>query len=226
MSLITRCIFFIALLTLLSGCVTVPKPTREEWLGITSHTFKNTTVDNVLKAGDKVLRLDDPGDVSVYHLQDKMVGSRKYLLYMVFAAAFGNYNFDLSAKQQGNDVVAQLMIGHSMQPVVPTVTYTPSTNGSGIGAGAAAGINIGDPIPWRESYDLFFSRIESLLHNTTWLTCEEAKINKQSVAFESMCLLADDNIPDGAVLSDYTKNKLAEEDRRVAQEKANPVMTR
>ena len=205
MKCVVRVLAIIFIASALTGCISVPKPTREQWLDMTSHTFKSTTVDDVLKSGDKVLNLDDPDDVTIYHQQDRVVGSRKYLLYMVFAAAFGNYNFDLSAKQQGDDVVAQLMIGHSTQPVIPTVTYTPGTNSSGIGAGASTGISIGSPIPWRESYDLFFSRVESLLHKTIWVTCEEAKIDKSSVAYESMCLMADDNIPEGAKRSEVSK---------------------
>lgn len=207
------CLFLLSscFMMLCGGCM--PKKvelTREQWLDMTSHKFENTTVNEVLKAGEKVLRTADPSDVSVYHLPNKMVGNRKYLVYAVFAAAFGSFNFDLSAVQNGNNVDAQLLIGHSSQPIIPTMAYTPGTGG-GLGVTAAPGmVNIGTPLDRREQYDLFYNRMESLIYNKTWVNCKEAEENKSSTALESMCMLADDNTPDGVKLSLRSADMLAE----------------
>lgn len=179
-----------------------PNLTREQWIDMTSHTFKNTTVNEVLKTGEKVLQLSDPDDIKIYHLQNKLVGSRKYLVYMVIAADMGSYNFDLSAIQKGPDVETQLLIGHSNQPILPAITYTPGNQGNGIGGTAAPGVaNVGNPMDWREQYDLFFSRIDALLYNKPWIICDEIRENKPVTAVESLCYLADDRIPDGVKLS-------------------------
>jgi hypothetical protein len=196
---------------LLAGCAAKrPDLTREQWLDMTSHTFKNTTVNDVLSSGEKVLRLSDPSDVSVYHVPNKMIGSRKYTVYAVLTAAFGNYNFDLTATQNGTDVETHLLIGHSAQSVMPMMTYTPGTQSSGIGGTASTGIaNVGAPMDWREQYDLFFSRIESIIYTKPWITCSEATDNKPTVALESLCLFADDNIPEGIQLSERSSQIVA-----------------
>ena len=206
-----KCLLLLFLVIVLDGCVTRPELTRQQWLEMTSHTFKNTTVHDVLEAGDKVLKLADSSDVTVHHLQDKMVGSRRYNFYAVFAAVFGSFNFDLTAKQEGSDVITYLLIGHSSQPIIPTATYTPGTTASGIGVGASPGIVIGAPIPFSEPYSLFFSRIEALLFGATWMTCAETKIDKPTGTLDSMCFLADDTIPEGASISEYTHKQLAAE---------------
>ena len=186
------------------GCVPIkPDLTREQWLDMTSHTFKNTTVNKVLSAGEKVLRLADPSDVTIYHLKDKMVGNRKYLIYMVFAAEVGSYNFDLTANQIGTDVEAHLLIGHSSQPIMATMTSTPGVQGGGLGATASAGIaSIGVPVEWPDPYKLFFSRVETLLYSWPWWEiCDDDSSDSNTRSTEALCFYADDNIPEGVKLS-------------------------
>jgi hypothetical protein len=187
---------------LLCSCAT-PKPqlTRQDWLDMTQYAFKDTAIDKVLEAGEKVLRLADPSDVTIYHFPNKMVGSRKYFIYAVLAASFGSYNFDVTATQQGNDVLVQLYIGESSQPIMPVMTYTPGVQGGwqGMGATATTGpISIGTPIDQKAVYKLFFKRIESLLYNKPWISCEKAKelFSEKRSSLYALCLLADDNEPE------------------------------
>ena len=187
---------------LLVSCATRPQLTRQDWLRMTQHTFKDTTVDEVLETSEQVLRLADPSDVRIYHLPNKMVGSRHYLIYAVIAASFGHYNFDMSARQKGADVITELYIGSSAQAVSPTATMTPGVKGGwqGIGGTATTGpVNIGTPIEDKEAYLLYFMRMESLLYGKPWISCEQAKEKTfpgvPSRALEPLCLLADDNSP-------------------------------
>ena len=163
---------------LITGSAQKKPLTRSDWLQMTTCEFKGKTVDEVLSAAEKVLILsDDSSDISFYHLPNKMGGSRKYNFYAVFVAGFGQYNFDVTATQNGDDVKAQLFIGHSSQTIAPTPTYTPGVSGGagGIGVTAAPGpITIGQPLEWGEIYELFFLRMKSILNGGKWYTCEEA----------------------------------------------------
>ena len=201
---------------LFTGCTGLRSPdiTREEWLNMSSHVFPKTTVNDVLTNAEKVMRTSDPSDVRVYHQQDKMVATRRYFIYAVFAAVGGNFIFDLTAKQQGDDVATQLLISNSLQPITPMIT----AGQGGIGGTAGAGMVSGSQIPWRESYDLFYGRLESLLYNKPWVTCDAFRKDTKSVYTESLCMLADDNIPDGVKLSELSAKMLA--DRKAAEEQS------
>lgn len=189
----------------LSSCATSRKQlTREEWLVMTSHTFKNTTVNDVLITAEKVLRLSDSDkDVKIYHLPNKMVGTRYYFIYAVLAAASGHYNFDVTAVQKGPDVEAQLLIGNTEQAIMPMMTQTPGVQGGWHGAGATvttSPVAIGTPEDHPELYRLFFSRMESLFYKKDWLTCEKVREDiyekgGSTSVYSALCLNADDNKP-------------------------------
>lgn len=203
----------------LVGCAAKrPDLTREQWLDMTSHTFKNTNVNNVLKAGEKVLRLADPSDVTIYHLPNKMVGSRNYFVFAVIAAVSGNYLFELTAAQKESSVETQLIISHSAQPITAAMTYTP---GAGAGVTAVPGmVSNRPPMDYKEQYDLFYSRMESLLYSKPWIVCDEATQGKPTVALESMCILADDNMPEGIALSPKSSGIVASKNDATAKRRA------
>ncbi len=191
-------------LTLLSGtllgCASTPPLTRDQWLEMSRHTFPSTTVDQVLRTGDEVLRLADRSDITIQHQPERMTASRKYLFYAVIAADVGSFNFDLSARQIGEDVEAYLYIGHSATPIMPVVTQTPGVQGGwhGTGVTAVTGVNVGRPIESKEAYELYFLRIESLLYERPWVTCKDAKSlfrNRRVGGLDSLCFLADDIDP-------------------------------
>jgi len=211
-------------LLIFTSCATTPRKqlTREEWLQMTTHQFPGKTVDEVLVAAENVLRLSDSvSDIKIYHLPNKMVGSRLYLVYAVFAAAFGSYNFDVSAYEdkESGSIRTQLLIGDSAQAVAPTMTYTPGVQGGLQGMGVTATttpVNIGITLENSKVYDLFFKRMESLLYGKPWITCEQAidslpKVEREKVnadgygtiteyyvddsPYYALCFHADDKSP-------------------------------
>lgn len=182
-----KTIVLITTMAVMVGC-SQRQVSREEWLAMTTHTFPKTTVDAVLKTGDQVLTLSDPSDVSVSHSRDKLVAYRKFLIYAVFSATIGRYEFDLAAEQKGDDVVATLDMKSSITPVF--------------------GGEIKHPWKWREAYDLFYGRMEALLYGATWKTCTDAQEKSEASWYlEPLCLLADDNLPESGVKLTETVQK-------------------
>lgn len=174
----------------LAGCAQ-RQVSRDEWLTMTTHTFPKTTIDTVLKTGDKVLTLSDPSDVSVAHSKENLSAYRKFLIYAVFSATIGRYEFDLAAEQKGEDVITTLDIKSSITPVF--------------------GGEIKHPWKWREAYELFYGRMDALLYGRAWLTCADAQEkSEESWYLEPLCLLADDTLPEAGVkLSDSAQKRQA-----------------
>ena len=200
----------------LAGCATPKKNlTREEWLTMTTHTFKDTTVDEVLKAAEKVVVLSDaPNDISFQHYPTRMTAQRKWMYFAVIADAFGTYSFDVSTTQQDGNVIAQLYIGETTQIMGAFPTYTPGVqSGGGMGVtGSAMPVNVGVPIENPEAYNFFYGRLESLLYSKEWITCQQAikakakqahpttydpseYYNNAYRAYDTLCFMADDKIP-------------------------------
>jgi len=189
----------IGLLLSMSACAR-KQVTRAEWLQMSAHTFKNTTVEDVLQTGEKLLELCDGTDVTFAHSPTRMTADRSYMVYAVLAVSFGHYIFDFSATQQGEDVVTQLLISESVQAY------------SGM-APAAGGMVQGSPLSDRAAYDLFYSRAESLLHGSPWMTCSVAKDRFGTAAVYALCLNADDDVPPGVSLARLNRAKGQECDK-------------
>jgi hypothetical protein len=187
------------------GCAHNRKVTRQEWISMSSRTFKNTTVDAVLTSAEKVLTLDDPSDVEVFHTKNRMVGTRRYFIYAVLAASAGHYAFDVTATQQGADVLAELLISDSNQPITPSATAGPGP----MQFTASAGLVTGTPVQFREAYDLFFDRMAALAGTAAWRSCVEARDGTANDFTDALCLLADDKIPANVRLSPKTAEHVA-----------------
>lgn len=166
----------IAGLVLLAGCAARQPMTRSEWLEMTTCEFEGKTVDEVLLAAEKVLRLSDsPSDVHLYHTPSKIVAARHYNYYAVLVASFGQFNFDISATQDGNITKMHLMIGLTDQAITPSLAYVPGSGGGTMGVTASSGpVNIGIPINFKEVYQLFFLRMKAILYGDPWYSCGEA----------------------------------------------------
>ena len=89
--------------------------------------------------------------------------------------------FDLNATQQGTDVVAELTISETNQPIM----VTPTAGGD---LSASAGLMSGTPVQFREVYSLFYDRIEALLGSKTWMTCGEVRENTSDRYYDALCL--------------------------------------
>jgi len=175
----------------LAGCMPKRDLSREDWLQMSTKTFPDTNVEQIYKTAEKVLKASDPTDVLISHTEDKMLGQRNFLIYAVLAATVGQYDFDITARQDGKSVVMKMDIYRQLQ--------------------GAFGPSMRHPFQWREAYDAYFGRMEALLYGKPWMICEELEEAAESNAtLEPLCLLADDNIPDGVKLSDRSAKIVAE----------------
>lgn len=225
-----RWVLVLSVFMLCVGCATPKKNlTREEWLNMTTHNFKDTTTESVLKAAEKVLTLSDASDdLSFQHYPARMIAQRRWNYYAVLTAAFGSYNFDITTTQQENNVMMQLYIGSTAQAVMPTPTYTPGVQGGWGGAGATATttpVNVGIPVENPEAYNLFYQRMESILNAKEWVTCEQvikAKAKQDNTpsydpaqpagyytsasrAYDALCFMASDKAPESDVSTASSK---------------------
>jgi hypothetical protein len=137
------------------------------------------------------------------------------MIYAVLAISTGTYIFDLSATQQGSDVTTELGISETTQGITPT----PTVGQGGVGMTASAGLVAGTPVQFRESYDLFYDRVEALLGSKTWLTCGEVREGTSDRYYDALCLLADDKIPENVRLSARTEQYLAKVKQRQDEER-------
>lgn len=157
----------ILLVALCSGCVTVPKHTKEEWLSMTNHKFPGKSKDEVLKAAEKVLNLSDKGFQLSY--TDDSIKAIRHAHILITSI---RYTFDVKATSSGSTTNCQLGINSS----VPQMSQDS---------------------PFNQLYDLFFSRMDFLLYNKNkWQTCAEAATSADSSAiFEPLCFNAADLSP-------------------------------
>lgn len=230
---VVRKILVLSIFIIFIGGCTRPHAmqTREEWLYHTTHEFPGKSVDDVLKAGQRLMQLDDRSDVSFYFHNDRMVATRHWMMYAVFSAASGNWVFTLDATPDENGTKASLIIGGSSQSVLPMMAYTPSATaggGSGIGATATTGptASIGG-WPYIPTYSLFWNRMESLLYKKKeWQTCvwflyKPQSIVARSFEMEPLCAFADDDIPKSVFVGKLQARFLA--NQKKVSEAYNPL---
>ncbi len=194
---------------LLSGCAAPRHITRAEWLQMSTHTFSGTTVEEVLTAGEKVMLACDGSDFSIQHAPDRVVGERRYLVYLVLAASMGRFVFDFSATQHGDDVVTHLNLTHSAQGITPTPTVGPGGAGMTAGTGPVSGAAISNA----GTYELFHARVEAVLKSLPWMTCAEAYA-RDGDSHDSLCLNAADEVPEGLTLSKRSAQLKADANKR------------
>jgi len=206
-----RCVYLLLLAISLTGCLNnVPKWSREQWSEITTRKFTGTTVKELLAAGRHVLELDDKKDISGYRTTDaNFVISRKYSMSYTEDWSNDYFVFDFTATRKNDGVTGDLIISSAGTGSVYTNTVIdPGFFSKPDYINRLPGNNNNPAVssiwPYKEVYDLYFSRIEALLTNTTWQTCDEAILATPSL-YDPLCLFADDDIPAGARLSEKGK---------------------
>lgn len=183
-------IFYLLLLIFLFnfGCATPPKKyTQEEWTKITTREFKNKTINEVLDAAERVLILSDESDVKIYKFPNRLIAQRKASAFFLISYARFLYSFDLQLEQKEDKVKSVLLITISSEGMyATTMGLLPVPSNFGV-------IN-----EHPEDYELFYSRIESILYGKKWISCDEAKevfLNRRLGSLESICFQADDKSP-------------------------------
>jgi len=143
--------------------------TRQDLLAMSSHTFPNTTVDQVLNAGGVVAKYLDLKYTTVTRTENQMKAQRIANISMPKIIA----HYILDASQKNNDVEAKLELVMQME--------SSKANEK-----------------WHEAFDLYFNRMESVLYGKEWITCKEAeKKVENSNTLQSICYKAKDEVPKG-----------------------------
>lgn len=163
---------------------------RERQLKMVERVYPDKSPEEVIKAADRVFRLADD-DYVLSHSPNGFTANRRYVIYLIITAGFGDDSWSVTAQPQGSGTKVTALhsaVGGSMTPLV-----------SGGGAVApmqsqTANLITTQPAP----YQLFFSRLEHLLYNKgEWLTCKKAKKIFTEGSLDPFCICANDRTPDG-----------------------------
>ena len=152
----------------LLACAPAPRRlTRDEWLAMRTHTFRETTAPKVYEAAEKVLKLVDSRSVMPRRTVDGVTASR------AGATGYAGYSYSFKAVQDGSNVIAELAM----------TEYGNYMRGN-------------YPVSFHEAYDLFFGRVEALLGTGEWRTCAEIPASERKL-LDSLCYETDDPVPEG-----------------------------
>lgn len=166
---------------MLTGCATSKPLSRAESLAVrnkqiedTTRVYTGITKEEVLIAVDRLFRLADGDDFKITHAENAIIGERRWLIYLVFAAAFGQDRWVVAAEENPVDKTVKVIVRISSvgSPIVPMVTPsgTGSTSTSAIALPGVESTITGDAL-----YYIFFKRLDYLLRKSDmWLDCAEA----------------------------------------------------
>jgi len=194
---------FVLLILLLCGCATIPQLTREESLKLrneqiatTTKIYNNVTKEDVLIATDKLFRLADGDDFTITHTENTVLGNRRWLIYLVLAAAMGQDNWIVAAEENPVDKTVKVVVR------VSTVSnnLAPMMTTGGANTWSVATLpGVENTIPGKALYYIFFKRLDYLLGITDeWLDCERADaiIKEEKISGSTECLCNSFNIKD------------------------------
>lgn len=137
-------LIFLVLFLFLCGC----GPhilTAEEWAAMTTRTFPNRSVQEVLQVG---ARIADRNRANLVYTDTSMTVIRQY---------------DVSPRVIGSIEYTLRVTAINRRYTTTTLSVQSSENGVVV-----------QP-PYKELYDLYFAKMEHLLYNTkTWPTCDDA----------------------------------------------------
>lgn len=191
----------------LAACARPPQLTRAEWLAMTTRTFPGVTAAQAYEAAEKLFRLADPTDVQIGHAHDRMVVARRWLLYLVIAAASGTDFWTIRAVDTPEG--ALVTVEAATQQGAVSATAVPVTSGAvGIGTMTTPTTG-GHMIDSPALYDLFWARMAFLTgRSTEWRTCQDQEALIESAKIRGhlapLCTVADDNAPEGVPVVDRT----------------------
>lgn len=139
---------------LLAGCATTRQATREEWMALQQRTYVGATDAQVLAAAERVFRLADETDFTFsYTPQGDLIAVRKWMVYAILAAAFGEDTWTVTARFDGAGTQATVELVR-------------------MAAGFPAPPQRFPTFP--ADLDLFWARVDHILGRTsTWRACED-----------------------------------------------------
>ena len=162
---------------LLAGCATVPPPmSREETLSVSTRTYAGVTPERVFEAASEVFKLaDKPADIKIsYPDTESMVAVRWTAPFPVHV--WYHWTIKATPTPQGTEVSTSIVTtAHGFAVPGGTMPYSSPS-----------------------AQKLFYARLDYLLRKGgTWPTCKTFKQqNPGSTSLESLCTLADDNVPE------------------------------
>lgn len=182
----------------LAGCATIdntPK-TRDEWNMVHSRVYPAPQPD-VEKAVEKTLTLADH-DFKFDFPPNQTKATRIWTVYAVLAISTGtDYWLVDYAPADGGGTKVTVQISRQAGLIAPS----PVVGGGGINGVAASQTSTpGQPWQFPEAYDLFFSRISSMLGAGEWQNCKTYKASHPSKgignALNVLCSVnTDDRLP-------------------------------
>lgn len=178
-----RNVLLLVVALLLVGCMPQREITRQDLLAMSSHTFPNTTVDQVLNAGGIVAKYLDLKYTTVTRTENEMKAQRIARISMPKMTFY----YTLSASQKNKDVEANLELTGQIERSKIIIEK------------------------WHEAFDLYFNRMESVLYGKEWIICEEAeKKVENSSTLQSICYKAKDEVPKGVKLTPVSQKIINE----------------
>ena len=162
-------ILLILLTSFLTACAaTHPHLTREQWLQNTTRHYKDISKDDILNATEKLFRLADGDDFKIVQLPNGLYASRKWCVYMIFAAAMGTDYWKVTVTPKGSDQEVTLLVTTQGSAVTPMMTTGSEWTATSMPMG-------GKPVQGTALYDVFWARLDYLLGlKKDWMDCKIA----------------------------------------------------
>ena len=155
---------------------------RSEQIAATTRTYYNIKSDEVLIAADRLFRLADGSDFDIVHTENSVIANRKWLVYLVFAAAFGTDHWIVLAEQDGANVKVAVRVNTTNTPIAPMATTGGSQTWTAV---TLPGVE--SSIKGRALYEIFFQRLDYLLGKSIeWWDCPKAEQKIEEMKLEGL----------------------------------------
>lgn len=161
------------------------KLTREEYLEMSSKTYKGISKDKIFKSIETFFSLlDAPEDILITHAEDGILAVNKWSSYAVIAYSEGSNTWNVKVKDSKDGIKVSLSVSTS------SIDSTMSASNTG---------QHNQPVAGNAIFYLFFKRLNFLLGNTNqWTTCWDA-VDDQAIWGNAgpICdhTIIDDNLP-------------------------------
>ncbi|HHH46732.1 MAG TPA: hypothetical protein ENK53_06970 [Thiotrichales bacterium] len=159
----------------LAACATPRTMTRQEMLDVTSRTYCGVTKEQVLKAAEDVLRLNDPRDVTIaWPDENTMLARHRWLVYFVLGVGSGQHVWQFRAGDPGDDGCLKAHVLVSDDSVTSTYGAFGMTSTGAYTVSPGTATIPGNVINQPAVYELFWAQVDYMLgKRNTWPTCKE-----------------------------------------------------